>query len=269
MKRGTAFCVLCTLCSFNLAALADEPLPTAATNEMILSSNVKTVKAWTRQAVMVRPDKTIIDPSRTFVDAATMAAQSNTVDKIAELSAAAKAGMEVAVGALTAVTNQVPDVAYHVTVTIPPPAAPSSLMGFVVKETTDGTTDTQWVWYSHALARKPTRHVVYKTPQGEFSQDVEWVDWDGPGEVIYSYGRIWHGCKKCTIPRPTAARGISAVTRLNEAFGDKGGFSFDGMIVTVGGRAAITTNLVNAANGATLLIENGFIKKESLKGTQK
>jgi hypothetical protein len=260
-----------------LAELADEPETaelaydpeleldydpeTAAVTNTWLISNSTNVSAWTRQAVMVKPDKiTIIDPSETFVDTATAAAESNTVDKLSQLSDAAKAGMDEAVAALTGVTNQVPPNAYMVTLAVPPPAAPASLMGFVVKESTDGVTDTQWVWYSHRLARKPIRRVVYKTPSGEFSQDVEWVNWNADGETIAAFGRVWSGCHKCTIKRPTAARGISAVSRLNEVFGGASGFDFGGMAVLVNGRPAVTTNLVSKVDGAKLTIENGFFK---------
>ena len=251
-----------------LAKRADEPetaeladgAETAAVTNTWLISNSANVKAWTRQAVMVKPDNKIIDYSETFVDTATAAAQSNTVDKIAGLSDAAKAGMDEAIDGLEAVTNQVPPNAYHVAVSIPPPTAPASLMGFIVKQETDGTTDTQWVWYSHRLTRKPVRRVVYKTPTGEFSQNVTWETWKADGETIKAYGRTWQGCHKCTIPRPKAAQGISAVTRLNEVFGGSSGFDFGGILVMVGGRAAITTNLVNAATGETMRIDNGFIK---------
>ena len=112
--------------------LADEPETAAVTNTWLISNSTN-VKAWTRQAVMVKPDKkTIIDPSETFVDTATAAAESNTVDKLTQLSDAAKAGMDEAVADLTGVTNQVPPNAYMVTLSVPPPSAPASLMSFGV-----------------------------------------------------------------------------------------------------------------------------------------
>jgi hypothetical protein len=148
-----------------------------------------------------------------------------------------------------------------VALAVPPPAAPAALMGFVVQESTDGATDTQYVWYSHRLSRKPIRRVVYKTPSGEFSQDVEWENWNADGETIAAFGRVWRGCHKCTIKRPTAARGISAVSRLNEVFGGSSGFDFGGMAVLVNGRPAVTTNLVSKVDGAKLTIENGFFKE--------
>lgn len=252
----------------SFAAFANEPETAAVTNTWLVSNSTN-VKAWTRQAVMVKSDKkTIIDYSGTFVDAATAAAQSNTIDKIAGLSEAAKAGMDVAIDGLEAVTNQVPPNAYHVAVSIPPPTAPAALMGFIVKQETDGTIDTQWVWYSHRLTRKPIRRVVYKTPTGEFSQNVVWVNWDADGETIEAYGRTWQGCHKCTVPRPKAAHGISAVSRLNEVFGGESGFDFGGVLVMVNGRPAITTNLVNAATGETMRIDNGFIKPITKEATE-
>ena len=151
---------------------------------------------------------------------------------------------------------------------MPPPVAPSALMGFVVKETTDGTTDTQWVWYSQRLQRKPVRRVVYKTPTGEISQDVKWVDWTQEGETIKAYGRTWIGCHKCTIARPIAAQGISAITRLNERFGGDKGFDFGSVVVMVNGRYGITTNLTDEVTGNTLLIQNGFIKVQTKEGEE-
>ena len=241
-------------------AAAIEPL--AVTNLHLVSESTN-ISAWTRQAVMAKEDNTIIDPSGVFVGGADAAAQSNAADRVLQVSAAAIAGMRSAVGALEAVTNPVPKAAYHVALAIPPPIQPKSLMGCVVKEETDGTTDTQWVWYSHRLVRKPIRRVVYRTPTGEISQNVDWVDWDPDGETVSAYGRTWQGCHKCTILRPVAARGISAVSRLNEVFGGASGFDFGSVIVTVGGKVGITTNIVDETTGAKLSIRNGFVQPTS------
>ena len=258
MKR---LCLLSVIC-LSFAALADDTETAAVTNTWIVS-NTTNANAWTRQAVMAKEDKTIIDPSGVLVAGAEAAAQSNAADRVTAISEAAIEGMRKAVGSLEAVTNQVPDTAYHVALAIPPPSTPLSLMGFVVKEETDGFTDTQWVWYSRALLRKPIRRVVYKTPSGEISQNVEWVDWSTEGETVTAYGRTWSGCHRCTIQRPTAARGVSAVSRLNEVFGGESGFDFGSVVVTVGGKVGITTNLTDAVTGTTLNIQNGFIKVQS------
>lgn len=254
--------VMMILAALPAIAMADTNAvdPAAVVTNTWIVSNTTNAPAWTRQAVMVRPDNTIIDPSGVFVSGAEAAAASNTVDRVQEVSEAAIAGMAQAVGSLTAVTNQIPDTAYQVTVTIPPPTAPASLMGFVVKESTDGERDTQWVWYSHALARKPIRRVVYITPSGTVSQPAEWVDWAAEGETVTAHGRTWTGCHKCTILRPVAARGISAVTRLNEQFGGDNGFDFGTIIVTVAGRPTVTTNITGRTTGMTISINNGFIK---------
>jgi hypothetical protein len=238
---------------------ADEPETTAVTNVWLVSDSTN-AHAWTRQAVMAKEDNTIIDPSGAFVATAEAAAQASAAEKVTELSQAAIEGMRSAIGGLEAVTNQVPPTAYHVSIALPPPDSPQSLMGFVVKEETDGATDTQWVWYSHRLDRKPIRRVVYRTAGGDISQNAEWVNWDVDGEMVSAYGRTWQRCHKCTIIRPKAAQGISAVTRQNEVFGGASGFDFGSVIVTVGGRPGITTNLTDAATGATLHIVNGFIK---------
>lgn len=251
------------------AAVFGAEIDTAAvvTNTWIVSDTTNS-PAWTRQAVMARPDNTIIDPSGVFVSGAESAAASNTVNRVQEVSEAAIAGMAQAVGTLSAVTNQVPETAYHVAVSIAPPASPASMMGCVVRETTDGTTDTQWVWYSHRMGRKPIRRVVYQTPSGEYSQNAEWVDWNADGETITAYGRTWTGCHKCTILRPAAARGISAVTRINEVFGGASGWSFGGVVAIVSGRAAVTTNLVGKTTGRVMRIDNGFIKSETKEANE-
>lgn len=253
---------LLSILPFAALAETNEVETLAVTNTWIVS-NTTNSPAWTRQAVMARDNNAIIDPSGVFVSTAETAAQSNAVNRLQDVCDAAIEGMARAVGSLEAVTNQVPETAYHVAVAIPPPTAPASLMGFVVKEETDGTTDTQWVWYSHRLGRKPIRRVVYRTPSGDFSQNVEWVDWNADGETITAHGRTWNGCHKCTVTRPTAARGISAVTRLNEVFGGESGWSFGGVTVTVGGRTAVTTNLVGKTTGRVMIIDNGFLKTET------
>jgi hypothetical protein len=250
-----------------LLIMATAVEPSAITNVHLVSQGTN-IAAWTRQAVMAQPDNTIIDPSGVFVGGAEAAAQSNAADRVMQVSEAAIVGMRQAVGSLQAVTNQVPNAAYHVALAIPPPSAPVSLMGCVVKESTDGIVDTQWVWYSHRLLRKPIRRVVYQTPSGEISQNAEWVDWDADGETLTAYGRTWHGCHKCTIIRPIAARGISAVSRLNEVFGGESGFDFGSLIVTVGGRVGITTNLVNQATGAKISIKNGFFQPTQKDATE-
>ena len=242
---------------------ADEPLTAAITNTWIVSDSTN-ANAWTRQAVMVKPNKTIIDPSGVFVAGADAAAQSNAADRVTQISQAALEGMRMAIGALEAETNKVPETAYHVALALPPPDAPQSLMGFVVKETTDGVTDTQWVWYSHRLERKPIRRVVYRTYKGDVSQNAEWVNWNAEGETITAYGRTWQGCHKCTIVRPMAARGVSAVTRQNEVFGGESGFDFGSVVVMVRGKVGITTNLTDAAT--TLTIKNGFIQIQPKDG---
>lgn len=248
------------------AALGEtNAVETAAVTNTWITSSPTNVKAWTRQAVMVRPDKTIIDPSGVFVGAAEAAVESNRVDRVAAVADAAKAGMREAISGLMAVTNQVPETAYHVAVATLPPTDPTSLMGLVVKEQTDGVTDTQWVWYSHRLSRKPVRRIVYVTPSGRISQDVTWVDWDADGETITAYGREWSGCHKCTFLRPSSAYGVSAVSRINEVFGNGNGFDFGSVAVTIGGQSAITTNIVGKTTGRVMSIKNGFFVSSNTK----
>jgi hypothetical protein len=214
---------------------------------------------------MATPENEIIDASGVFVAAADAAVQSNEAERISAVSDAAIEGMRSAIGALYAVTGNVPDVAHHVALTLPPGDAPASLMGYVVKEATDGVIDTQWVWYSHTLAAPPVRRVEYTTPAGVFSQPVTWIGWTQQGETIEVDGREWKGCHKCSVVRPASAAGAPALTRKNEIFGGKGGFDFGAAIVTVGGRPSFTGEVANDETGEVLKYDNGILKMGEAK----
>jgi hypothetical protein len=243
---------------------ADGFSPHTVTNINIVSDSVES-RAWTRQAVMVSPSDRVMDLSGAIVAAADAAVQSNEAERVAAVSDAAIEGMKSAFGALYAVTGNVPDVAYHVALAIAPIGSERSLTGFVVKEETDGVTDTQWVWYSHALAAPPVRHVEYTTPNGVFNQSVAWINWNADGETLVVDGRTWKGCHKCTIPRPVSARNLPALTRQNEIFGGLNGFDFGSAVVTVGGKPAFTGTVSNDVTGATLRFDNGILQKENDK----
>lgn len=243
------------------------PEAAAVTNVFIVSDVVES-KAWTRQAVMVTPSNRVMDLSGKLVEAADVAVLSNEAERVSAVSDAAVAGMRSAFSALYAVTGNVPDVAYHVAVTLPPSDTPASLQGYVVKEETDGLVDTQWVWYSQSLAAPPVRRVEYTTPSGVFSQPVTWIGWKNDGETVTANGRTWNGCHKCECVRPAAARNLPALTRKNDIFGGSGGFDFGAALVTVGGKAAFTGVITNELTGEILRFDNGVLKKGEKKDAE-
>lgn len=245
------------------------PAPEAAavTNVFLVSDTVES-KAWTRQAVLATPENRVKDLSGKIVEAAEASVQSNEAERISAVADAAVAGMRDAFGALYAVTGMVSDVAYHVAVTLPPGDAPASLMGYVVKEESDGVTDVQWVWYSHALAAPPVRRIEYTTPSGTISQGVTWIGWKNEGETITANGRTWKGCHKCECVRPAAARNLPALTRKNDIFGGSGGFDFGAALVTVGGKATYTGVVTNDVTGEILRFDNGVLKKGEKKDAE-
>ena len=242
------------------AVLGEDASTVAVTNVNIVSDEYHS-KAWTRQAVLATPSNTIKDLSGVFVATATAVVQSNEAARIAAVSDAAIEGVRSAFSALYAVTGNVSDVAYHTAVTIPPQDAPRSLQGYVVKETTDGLVDTQWVWYSQRLEAAPVRRVEYTTPSGTFSQSAKWVNWSVEGETVTANGRAWGGCHRCTVTRPKSAQNLPALTRKNEIFGGANGFDFGSALVTVGGRATFTGEVTNSITGAVLRFDNGILKK--------
>lgn len=247
----------------SFAALATNGVETVAavkTNLVIRSDTVESL-GWTRQTVMVAPSNRVMDPSGKLVEAADVAVLSNEAERVAAVSDAAVEGMRSAFSALYAVTGSIPDVAYHVALTLPPGDAPASLLGYVVKEETSGLIDTQWVWYSQRLAAPPVRRVEYTTPSGVFSQPVTWIDWQNDGETVTANGRTWEGCHKCEVARPVVARDLPALSRKNEIFGGASGFDFGAAIVTVGGKAAFTGVITNELTGEVLKFDNGVLKK--------
>lgn len=245
------------------------PAPEAAavTNVHIVSDVVES-KAWTRQAVMVTPSNRVMDLSGKLVEAADVAVLSNEAERVSAVSDAAVEGMRSAFAALYAVTGNIPDVAYHVAVTLPPAEAPASLMGYVVKEETDGVTDVQWVWYSHTLAAPPVRRIEYTTSAGTISQPVTWIGWKNEGETVTANGRTWKGCHKCECVRPASARNVPALSRKNEIFGGVGGFDFGSALVTVSGKATFTGIITNDVTGEVLRFDNGVLKKGEEKNAE-
>ena len=256
-----------------LAAVASADTSTGASNDVsvadatvtnvYLVSDVAKGKAWTRQAVLATPSNTIMDLSGVFVSTAEAAVHSNEAERISAVSSAAIAGMQSAFGALYAVTGNLPKTAYHVTLSFPPAEAGASLQGYVVKESTDGVVDTQWVWYSHELPMPPVRYVEYLTPAGRSSVGAKWVSWSAAGETITVNGRTWKGCHRCTVTRPQSARNIPALTRQNDTFGGANGFDFGAAIVTVGGRPTRTGYVTNDITGEVIYFNNGVLKTEA------
>lgn len=238
------------------------PEASAATNLYLVSDTV-TGKAWTRQTVMATPSNTVMDLSGVFVGAAEAAVHSNEAERIVAVSQAAIEGVRGSFKSLYAVTQNVAKTAYHVAMVIPPAEGGASLQGFVVKEETDGMTDTQWVWYSHDLPVPPVRYVEYVTPQGRFSQNVKWDSWSAAGENLTVNGRTWKGCHRCTLVRPQSVRGLPVLTRQNEYFGGEHGFDFGAALVTVGGRPTRTGVVTNDVTGEIWRFDNGALKTDT------
>ena len=266
MKAVFYLLVIC----LQFAVYATNGVETAATGKtnLVIKSDTVESLGWTRQTVMVTPSNRVMDPSGKIVEAADVAVLSNEAERVSAVSDAAVEGMRSAFSALYSVTGNVPDVAYHVAVTLPPSDTPASLQGYVVKEATSGLVDTQWVWYSQSLAAPPVRRVEYTTPSGVFSQPVTWIGWKNDGETVTANGRTWNGCHRCECVRPAAARNLPALTRKNEIFGGSGGFDFGAALVTVGGKAAVTGVITNELTGEVLKFDNGVLKKGEKKDAE-
>lgn len=247
--------------SMILAAALTWGLGAAATTNEVIASEIIEEPAWRRQVVMQRADGTIYNDGGAVGSAAETAA----IDELAE------SAHEIAEAAQTVLTNQFARLreasshaatnAVALAFAFAPESTRSNLTAYVVKTETNGTTDTQWVWYNRALALEPVRFVAYEMQGRAATNKVTWTDWDEPVDVTVD-GRTWQGCHVCTVARPEWARGLSCLDRPNDILGGPSGFDFGDMLITVRGNPAFTGIITNRLTGATLYFDNGFLKGE-------
>jgi hypothetical protein len=140
-----------------------------------------------------------------------------------------------------------------------PETSRTNLTAYVVKTTTAGVVDTQWVWYNRQIDLAPNRYVVYETYDRATTNKAEWVDWTNAVTVVKN-GRTWEGCHVCTVARPTWAQGGACLDLPNETFGGPLGFDFGDLLLTSGGEPLYTGFVTNGATGAVLYFDNGLCK---------
>jgi len=164
-----------------------------------------------------------------------------------------------------AVTNQMARNSYGIVFHMAPNQSYSNLVSYVVKTVSDGTNDTQYVWYSQELKRPLVRYVKYRYYGGEAAQKAEWVGNFTNTVTVTEGGRTWPNCHVCTVARPSFAIGKTCVDKEpNEVFGGSQGFDFGSMPVLVEGVPAFTGVITNKNNSAKWIrVEGGFVKERS------
>lgn len=228
----------------------------ATTNYYIVSDS-KLKKMWTRQPVMATEDDEIIDASHSLVTFADAEAQKVAIEHLDEISRAASHAMTNAIDYLLEYTNQIPASAQHISMYFRPDTLRKNLASFVVHETSDGVTDTQYVWYNTSLSLAPVRFVEYVTSTGKTIVKCKWWDWKADGETLTVNGNTWNGVHRCTTTRPIDCRYEMCRTTKNDKWGSESGFAFGSMVCFLNGRPTFTGVVSNVEDNVVLQFRQG------------
>lgn len=253
MKR--AFLVLAALAALAATAEDDRALGTNIT----ITSEITTERAWARRVVMQDEEGGFLNDGGTVGDAATAAANGAAATAAAAICEASNTAMTNAMSSLDAASASAATDALSLALVVAPDAARSNLTAYVVKTATDGTNDTQWVWYNREISCAPNRFVAYETYDKAATNKVVWTDWTNAVTVVQN-GRTWEGCHVCTVTRPTWAVGVPCLDIKNDIFGGPAGFDFGDVLLTCNGVPLYTGMITNAATGQVAYFDNGFFK---------
>lgn len=234
-------------------------LTAEATTNYYIVSDVMLKKMWTRQPVMATHDNEVIDASKTLVSYADAIAQSNAIANLYQISDAASSAMSNSINYLLEYTNQIPASAQHISMYFKPDTLVSNLAAFVVHETSDGVTDTQYVWYNTSLSLPPVRFVEYESSTGSTMVKCTWWDWKADGETITVNSNTWSGVHRCTITRPVELRYEMCKTRKNDRWGGQNGFSFGSMVAFLNGKPTFTGVISNVEENVFLTFKQGAL----------
>lgn len=246
----------------SIAVFAQAMLLAAPSTNVTLVSETKIENAWQRKVVMKDGAGKIINDDEQVGEAADAAADREVAEQAGAISDAAKTAMLGQIQRLESASANAAKSAIAVALVMPPELTRENLTGFVVKETSDGSVDTQWVWYNRSLSLKPNRYVVYEGISNCATSKCEWVSWDADGETVVANGREWSGCHKCTVRRPAFAARVPCLTNPNESrWGGPHGMEFGDMTLTMGDKALVTAIITNRFDATErVLFDNGFFK---------
>ena len=232
---------------------------------IVIESDVKESLGYSRQLLMGDHNANLVDRSGVVVAKAEAVAVAVAADEVKSIADAARAGTETALEDLYAATNNAAEHAKSYQLYFPPETTRSNLTGYVALETSDLTTDYQWVWYNCRFTMKPIRQVAYCGSVQ--TQDVKsvWLKangqegWEPDGvSVTDEFGQTWNGCHKCRLDRPTWAVGKPCVSRKNDRIGERGGFSLGDANMTVDGIVPVTGVFTNELNHCIEYYDKGI-----------
>lgn len=233
----------------------------------IESSNVVT-RAWRRDVVTVDSEGHLAGDGGVVGEKASTDAIDATAASAGQIADAANQAMLDAMAYLYSNTNNMATNCVMVALQLEPEMAATNLTGYVVKTTTDGYTDHQWVWYNRMLALKPNRYVTYSYYGGSQNVKAEWVDWTTNGVSVTVDGVTWNGCHECTVTRPAFAAGETCLDLPNDVWGGANGIEWGDMLLTSRGVPLYTGFVTNGITDEVWYFDNGFRKPIPTGGSQ-
>ena len=241
-------------------------LGASATTNRVFTSDVVEERAWRRDAVMRHePTGEIYNDRETVGSAAEVRAADAVADSAADMADGAHAAMTNEVRRLEESAASASTNALALALVVRPETSRTNLTFYVVQTTTDGVTDTQWVWCNWDLAMAPNRYVVYQTFGRCATNKFTWTDWTAKTNVTVN-GRTWVGCRRGTVTRPDWAAGGSCLDLPNDRLGGPHGFDFGDLTITVGGRTPYTGFVTNGVTGEVLYFDQGINKGNPEEG---
>lgn len=221
------------------------------------TSNLETVKGWTRTHVMGVPGGTLLDPTGTIADAQRLAAATASIAQSSNLVAAANAGTSNALSRLYAVTNKVSEFSGRIYLAADMDDDPgySNVWSAVVSESveTNGTMH-YYCAYSRALVSPPRTRWAFETAAGTSL----WAD----GVVAtnnVTTNVLGLACYDIAVVKPSGVGNVVLRTNKFMKFGADG-YPLDiadaGICVISGGETNTAfTGSVAYTNGSTETIE--------------
>lgn len=242
-----------------LCVVADEPK--AQADYISIDSQEVENLGWTRQAVMATEDNHIIDASGVIITVAETEAVDEAAKEAGSVADEARQSAIKAANDLLAVQDQMATESVSYALSFAPETDRPNLTGYVVKETSTGTVDTQWVWFNQQFPVSPVRYVEYQGDYITNAVKVAWLNWTATGESVTVDGKTWNGCHKCECERPVWARNVRCVTLPNDIVGGNNGFDIGDATIILDGELPFTGDIINDALGVVESWNNGVLKE--------
>jgi hypothetical protein len=245
-----------------VVAVAAEPeIAPAAEGQTNIVSNIQRIKRWERQYVQFNPATgELIDPSGQLVKLADEIGRQNRANDLQQVTDAAHAGMTNALGRIYAMTNQVPERGISLRFSLKPSQERANFFAYIPKQTTDGTTDSVWYYFSHELKQPPKIQRRYRNGESTVFVEGVWKNYSTDGTTITdAQGIAWHGCNLCEFARPAFAVGYPSRPNRHPVLGHPtSGLDFAGATVYVDGVQTLTGYVTNGTE--RIYFDNGVYK---------